>query len=176
MPSLSLSERYNAAASTPSDIYYHVPKLRELAATCKHVTEFGVRYGVSTVALLAAQPEVLISYDVRYCPIVEELAQVAGKCRFKFVLADTKFVTIEITDMLFIDTLHVGGQLRIELMQASQVRGYIAMHDTTTFGQMGEGGWDGLQWVIDEFLANHPEWVVAYKTTENNGLTVLERR
>lgn len=172
---MTLEELYELALNTPSDINLHLPILRNLASECSHVTEFGMRGGVSTTALLAAQPDDLVSYDINYCPVADRLRSVAGACRFVFHIADTSSLQIDPTDMLFIDTLHVGPQLTTELINERSVRRYIAMHDTATFGLTGEGGGPGLQASINQFLDEHPEWVIMYRTTKNNGLTVLER-
>lgn len=175
LPEDSLEERYNVLVSTPSDINQHLPKLRELALECDHVVEFGTRRGVSSVAILAAQPKSFVTYDIRDHGIVADLERISGDCEFTFVKADTREVSITPTDMLFIDTLHQGEQLSVELQQAKLVRKYIVMHDTVTFGRTGEGGGTGLQTAIDEFLAVNPEWQVNYVSEENNGLTVLKR-
>ena len=59
-----LEQNYNKALNTPSDIYQHLPTLLKYGKECNHITEFGVRGIVSTWALLMAQPEKLISYDI----------------------------------------------------------------------------------------------------------------
>ena len=53
---------------------------------------------------------------------------------------------------------------------------YIIFHDTTTFGQVGEGGqYPGLNPAINEFLLDNDDWFIKEIFTNNNGLTVLER-
>jgi len=100
------------------------------------------------------------------------------------------------TDLLFIDTWHVYGQLKRELARwHSSVKKYIIMHDTTVDEWMGETirvGWNaneqsktfgipvdeinkGLGPAIDEFLGSHPEWTIEKKFVNNNGLTILKR-
>jgi hypothetical protein len=175
VPEIRLEDRYDALVSTPSDINQHLPKLRELAIECDHVTEFGTRRGASTVAILAAQPKSFVTYDIQDYGISGDLERIKGNCEFSFMKADTREVSIAPTDMLFIDTLHQGEQLSVELQQAKMVRKYIVMHDTATFGQAGEGGGAGLQSAIDAFLAANREWQVNYVSQENNGLTVLVR-
>ena len=99
-------------------------------------------------------------------------------------------------DMVFIDTWHVYAQLKRELEKfAPLTNKYIVMHDTTVdeiYGetircgmnaerQSKESGFSvdeincGLGKAIDEFLANHSEWRLLAKYTNNNGLTILER-
>jgi hypothetical protein len=68
--------------------------------------------------------------------------------------------------------------LRRELvLHAVKSRRFIVLHDTTTFGEQGEReGSRGLWPAVAEFLAAHPQWRLAARYHNNNGLTVLERR
>jgi predicted O-methyltransferase YrrM len=176
----TLSELYASARVTPSDINEHLDTLRRLAASCSRVTEFGTRAGVSTTALLSARPEVLVTYDREWLPsvpVLEAAARGAGRTRFSFRQEDVLEVDIDETDMLFIDTWHVYNQLKRELaLHAHKVRKYLVFHDTTTYGEVGEEpGSRGLWPAIEEFLQEHPEWTLAARLTNNNGLTVLTR-
>ena len=102
----------------------------------------------------------------------------------------------EKVDLLFIDTWHIYGQLIRELEKFhSLVHKYIILHDTTTFATRPEPARHsiikhsmetfnitkdeikkGLKPAVDEFLANHSEWQVKEVFTNNNGLTILERK
>lgn len=176
-PEQQLAQAYSLAANTPSDINQHVTTLRWLASQCKHVTEMGVRTGVSTIAFLAAQPEVLRCYDIQRYPEWSAIEKLACKTDHKFIVADSRTVEIDETDMLFIDTWHVYEQLKIELARhPPRVRRFIAMHDTVTFGQVGETPPHGGLWAaVEEFLASTSEWKMRTHFENNNGLTVLER-
>lgn len=100
--------------------------------------------------------------------------------------------------LIFVDTLHAFGQLKRELEKyAPFAEKYIAMHDTTVFGEgsdalrqgeavvhavAAERGWEaeearrGLWPAIEEFLAAHTgEWALQDRFEHNNGLTVLRR-
>ena len=100
------------------------------------------------------------------------------------------------TDLLFIDTWHVYGQLKRELARwHGHVLKYIIMHDTTVdewFGETVRQNGDaekesikfkipvdeirkGLWYAIQEFLDAHPEWIIEKRYTNNNGLTILKR-
>lgn len=100
-------------------------------------------------------------------------------------------------DMIFIDTWHVYAQLKRELEKFSPIiNKYIIMHDTTVDEIHGETircGWNaakqsketgfpvdeincGLGKAITHFLEAHPEWELLVKYTNNNGLTVLQRK
>jgi hypothetical protein len=174
--SLSLDQWYEQAAKTPGDINEHVPTLRELASKCDHVTEFGVRRGVSTVALLAGQPKRLISYDLNATAEAAALKQKQGGCEFEFRIGDSQTVPIEETDMLFIDTKHTAGHLAAELGNAAaKVKKWIVLHDTVIFGERGEDGGAGLLPAVRQFLQTNREWTVIRHDLNNNGLMVLSR-
>jgi GT2 family glycosyltransferase/predicted Zn-dependent protease len=171
----TLADLYDAACTTPSDIHEHCPLLHGLAKTCRHVTEFGTRTGVSTAALLFAQPDKLVCYDQVKFVQVDLLARLAGRTTFVFHQANVLEVDIEETDLLFIDTWHVYDQLQDELRRhAGQVRRYLVLHDTTTFGERGEApDRRGLWPAIEEFLALGT-FRLQERLHNNNGLTVLE--
>lgn len=175
-----LTAIYQARKNTPSDISEHMEFLSRLASTCESVTEFGVRGGNSTIALLHGRPAKMVSYDINDFAHADEFTQAAGACgvSFEFRKANvTRMVPITETDLLFIDTLHTGPQVAAELARhAVAARKYIAFHDTTTFGDNGEGGGEGLWPAIARFLRAHPEWELWQYHTHNNGLTVLRRK
>ena len=177
-----LENIYNKRCSMPSDINEHLPTLKKYAEECDHITEMGVRWVVSTFAFMMGKPKKLISIDID--PVEKHgiqtidlitLAKTAG-VEFEFVLGDTTEIEIEETDFLFIDTLHTYTQLKKELaLHPSKVKKYIGFHDTTTFAQVGEYKEVGLWPAIEEFLNSNPEWVIAEKFENNNGLTILKR-
>ncbi len=150
-----LAQMYLEACRTSSDINEHLPTLHALAKECRHVTELGTRTGVSTTALLYAQPDKLICYDRVKYPQVDRLARAAGRTEFVFHEKDVLWADIEETDLLFIDTWHVYEQLREELRRhAGKARKFIVLHDTTTFAEQGETeGHMGLWPAVEEFLA-----------------------
>lgn len=173
-----ITELYYQARYTISDINEHVPTLRRLAADCQRVTEMGVRSGVSTAAFLFARPDSLICYDLDQHPNTATLAAAAAEAgiAFEFVQGDVLAQKIAETDLLFLDTYHAYDQVRQELaLHAGQVSRYLVLHDTTTFAVHGEGGQPGIWAAIQEFLESHPEWRLAERYENNNGLTILER-
>lgn len=177
---MQTEEKYQELCNTPSDIYMHLPKLREYAEKCKHVTEMGMRTGVSTYALLSAKPRKLVSYDIDDCPESINVYRQAEKdgVIFTFIQASVLEVEIEPTEMLFIDTFHTGTQCANELrMHADKVSKYIAFHDVEIFWQNGEDGnkEGGLKYAIEPFMEAHKEWKEIYRTDVNNGLLILER-
>lgn len=178
---------YQFLCSEPSDINEHLPTLRKYAEQSRHVTEFGTRAGVSTAALLAAQPDVLVSYDVAPQCACSQLKKLRGKTQLSYLHGPEIGNTITIdpipeTDLLFIDTIHTANHLREELRRhAASTRKWIILHDTVTFGDIGEGHTkaqpqDGLLTALGEFLRdNRDYWAVEEVFENNNGLTVLKR-
>lgn len=174
---MTLEELYHRACKTESDIYLHVPKLRELASRCLTVAEFGVRHGISTTALLAGQPGRLVSYDFHDCPVAEQLLAVSGKTFFTFHKEDVlKAEPIGYVDFLFSDTRHTEGQVWAELVRhGDRVQRWIAFHDSTKFGTRGTDGERGIMFAIRRWLRDRPEWFITYRIHANNGLIVLSR-
>jgi hypothetical protein len=178
----SLKHIYELKCSTPSDINEHLPTLKKYAEECDHITEMGVRWVVSTYALLMGKPKKMISYDINeiiWQPITE---MVKGDTNFEFRVANTLDLEIEETDLLFIDTLHNYNQLKGELeLHGNKARKYIIFHDTTTFEWIGESYENkmdekGLWYAIEEFLETNPHWEILERFTNNNGLTILKRK
>lgn len=205
----TLEALYGDACRTPSDINEHLPLLRMLASRCDHVTEFGTRWANgSTIAFLSAQPKQFVAWDLNPQFVVSQkilnLIGMAGRTRFQPRTGSTLEINIEPTDLLFIDTLHTYQQLKAELWRHGDprhfhgkcdclVKKYIVLHDTCTFGRIGEDGKEpGLVQAIREFHLQHtfPIWGVMaldqdlpgtdlvkgqpLQLENNNGLIVLE--
>jgi predicted O-methyltransferase YrrM len=170
---------FSDACNTPSDINEHVLTLAALAGLCKTVTEFGVRDGVSTTGLLHGLRDVgtYTGYDLEAPPPKLKALAVAGGVKYTHVRHSTLTTArIQPTDLLFIDTLHTYGQLLAELrLHGSRANRWIVLHDTETYGMIGEdGGW-GLIPAYQDWLRENPQWKHAHTYKNNNGLTVLER-
>lgn len=191
---------YERACSEPSDINEHVPTLCMYARECEHVTELGARSCVSTWGLLKGLAEngqttkKLKSVDLNWAPEMDRVREHASAhgIEYTFLCENDIECTPEPTDMTFIDTWHVYGQLKRELaLYAPVTKKYIAMHDTQvdavdgesircglteTYGLPYEETRQGLQRAIDEFLSWNDDWVIDRVWTNNNGLTVLRRQ
>jgi len=190
-----------------SDIHEHLPYLRELAQNCESICEMGVRRCVSSWAFLLGLAEsprpdkALFCVDIRAAelhPLIRLGAALLPAVQVSMTVADSRsFHLPREVDLLFIDTLHVYGQLKKELSaQQARVRRFLCLHDTETDGEEGEVGrmgWDvqqmaretgltpqdlrrGLRPAIQEFLETFPQWQRHRHFSNNNGLTVLRRR
>ena len=61
---MNIQEEYNKRKSNSSDINEHLETLYKYGKESNHITEFGTRYGDSTVALLYSLPQTMVSYDL----------------------------------------------------------------------------------------------------------------
>lgn len=177
---------YEKACKKSTDINEHLPILYEYASMCDHITEMGVRAGVSTTAFLYSNPKKLFCYDIYIDENVKtwfDYAQSIGK-DYHYIKSDVTTIEIESTDLLFLDTVHQYKQLKTELsLHAKQVKKFIIFHDTETFGTYGQDptvdfGFDGrigIIYAIQEFLHNNPIWHIVYQTHNNNGLMIIKK-
>ena len=167
-----------------SDIVLHLPVLEYYASKCDHVTEFGVRDGQSTLALIAGCKGDVRSYDIAWSPIVETLYTMSLPCLWKFRQIDTgssyHASVVGETDFLFVDTAHVYDHVRRELaLHGRKARKFIGFHDTYTCELNDISGPDpkaeGIGRAIREFLDEHGDYREVFKTNVCNGLLVVER-
>lgn len=191
---MSIEENYNRLCRIPLDISEHLPTLRFLASHCSTIVECGVREAVSSYAFATGLPShgKLIMVDPYKSTTIDNFLQ--KEPRASFVQESDLTCPLVETDMLFIDTWHVYGQLKRELARwKDHVRKYIVMHDTEVdaiYGEtirMGCNAVDqsedsgipveeilrGLRPALDEFLESNPEWKIGTQYYNNNGLTIL---
>ena len=195
-------EYMNEKVLEKGDISDHLQTIKKYAEKCDHITELGVRWVVSTWALLAGKPKKLNSFDVIHyiyhgvpANVIDDVAERQGT-EFNFynenVLTTDK---IEQTDLLFIDTLHSYKQLKMELaLHGNKSRKFIIITNTATYGSLNEGPVsndnltrealhfysklqekNGLMPAISEWLTENREWRIKEAFNNNNGLCILER-
>lgn len=199
-----IKQEYLRLKSQTSDINEHLETLAKYSSKCQHVTELGVRNGVSSCAFAIGllcngnSQKRLMSVDVNNNsngPAFENALK-DNRIDYTFILDNNLNMEIEQTDLLFINTWHVYGQLKRELAKHhGRVNKYIIVHSTSKDEYSGEStrmgndildiskktGWNitevacGLYPAVLEFLDTHPEWRLAERFMNNNGLTVLER-
>lgn len=174
-----LQEQCLNAFFNGSDIHQHVPTLYFLANQCDHVTEFGVRTGVSSAAFLYSKAKVK-SYDIELTGQANALfakAKELGKDA-ELIQQDSLTITdFEPTDMLFLDTFHSYTQVIQELnLYHMHVKKWIVLHDTELFGEVAQDGTQGINHAINEFLNQHSDWELTMTFPNNNGLKILSRK
>jgi len=187
-----------------TDIIEHLPTLYKYAKECTSIIECGVRNCVSSYPLIKGLLEnsginkKMVSVDVYKSEGMKHFEGLAKQLiNFEFFEGSDLIYPIKGTyDLVFIDTLHVCGQLRRELKKyAPHTAKYIIMHDTTVDEFVGEvirNNWDankiskengftlketleGLWPAIMEFLEENKNWHIKERFKNNNGLTILER-
>ena len=188
-------DRYEELCLIPSDINEHLPTLKKYSEECDIVTEMGVRWIVSTWALLSGNPKKMTSIDLNHPSVfggnIDEVYNAVNETsiNFTFIESDSLKINIEPCDLLFIDTWHDYSQLKKELTRHhNNVKKYIILHDTNTFGYEDEPlDWNNIEVIetnlpkglcpaIDEFLMTNKEWVLWERKPNNNGLTVLKKK
>lgn len=197
-----IEENYNSKCNTVSDINEHLPTLKKYGDECYHITECGVRFTVSSYAFALSLKNKPNSKLIQVDTIKYNQTDIFQKeclnenIQTVFYEQSDLVCPLEQTDLLFIDTWHVYGQLKRELKRWNTfVNKYIIMHDTTTDEFLGETlrvKWNaktqsldtgipvgeitkGVWPAIEEFLIEHPEWKIKERFTNNNGLTILYR-
>ena len=171
-----MANNYHEASQIASDINEHLPTLRDLAKECKHITEMGVRGYVSTWGFVEGLKKggtltcIDIEDPIAYGGVtnnVEKACKNKG-ITFGFNKASTLDIEINETDLLFIDTLHTGEQLKQELeLHGDKARKYLVFHDTVSCESE-------LMPVINDFL-EQGVWKIKEHYKNNNGVLVLER-
>ena len=192
---MNIKTLFETKKNEPSDINEHLPVLYRLAERVNTITECGTRHGDITTAFLAATENTnkkVVSYDLYKSPIIDFFTT---QPNFTFHQSDTLSISIEQTDLLFIDTLHTYHQLYNELVKHnSNVSTYIVLHDTTSYGEIDEPLYDinsdvkmshlsektektGLKNAISDFLKTEQgqNWFIGQTFENNNGLTILKR-
>jgi glycosyltransferase involved in cell wall biosynthesis/Flp pilus assembly protein TadD len=170
------AELYFSACRCDHPLRDYLPALVALARGCQHITDVGTGIGLAAAAFLYADPARLLCIDRVKYPEVDRLRLVAGRTEFTFRQTDVLWDDLEETDLLFLDTWHVYGQLSEELrLHADKSRRYVVIHGTGTFGNQGEdAGHRGLLPAVEEFLAKGT-FLLKERRTEGSGLTILER-
>mgnify|MGYP003646470471 FL=1 len=166
---LHLDVIYDCVRWYPSDMYEHLPTLKQYAGKCDTICEFGTNDLTSTIGLLSGFPKHLITLDLNHPDIfaltfepfnpnrkedeeptviklnLETVNKIAtdNEIEFKFMQTNSLEFSFNSVDLLFIDSLHTYTQLTKELMlHAKKVKKYIILHDTEFFGEKGQNNKD----------------------------------
>jgi len=163
---MNLTERYEHACVTPSDIHLHLPRFVDIVAEigATRVVELGTRSGVSTIGWLHALEQTggsLVSVDLDARPDIGDYPN------WTFIQGDdldpavVSAVSTPTPDIVFIDTSHHYQHTRRELATYRWVvreGGFIVCHDTTNArpegAPIGDPGFP-VRKAIDEFAADN---------------------
>ena len=173
----SIDEVFAVLQAIPRDLDQHLPKLKELAEQCDHITEFSQRRE-STSGFLAGRPKTLVSHNTEWDEVqmVGE-SMVADQTKYVHTLFRSHMVDeIDETDLLFLDSTHTRDYINTEFEKfAHKVKRFIVVHDTLLYGERGEDGGPGVLVGMRDFMKANPEWSVIFHTPDQYGLTVLGR-
>ena len=199
-----IEDKFNFLCNNISDINEHLPTLYKYATNCESIIELGVRGVVSSYAFVYgllnnnSTKKKLLLNDINPCNInqlLEDTKNLEIDIQYEWI-NDLNLQIKENYDLTFIDTWHVYGQLKRELIKFSKITNkYIIMHDTTVDDYKGETirmNWNaekqsiesgipineinkGLIPAINEFLENNNNSKIKEKFNNNNGLTILEK-
>ncbi len=199
-----LEFKYKVLKTKKSDIYEHLETLSVYGEKSRTIFETGVRGVVSSWAFLYGlnksnqSSKKIFLNDINECDI-SEINEIAEKINIKLSFEWKDNLDLQISekfDLVFIDTWHVYGQLKRELIKFSPIAlKYIILHDTTLDGELGESirfnmdtkqqsidtGFPieeiekGLWPAVEEFLENNNDWILKKRFTNCNGLTILEK-
>lgn len=173
-----IEDIYETTLKVERDFNRHMPKLRELADSCAHVTDLSIRQE-SFIALVASKAPTIVSYSNEHNPLTDRCADLREMKRIPAL--PHNITDIAPTDLLFLNTTHNYDQVYKELTTLSpKVNHYIVLHNTQIYGEMGEGSTNekpvpGILVAARQFMREHPEWGVIYHSIEQYGLTVLSR-
>lgn len=164
----AIEQLYEVRCKPGHNIDQHLPTILRYASICNHVTEFGVEEGWSTTALLTSGAEV-VSYDLHRHYNLEVLEKAIAETpglKWQFIQANTREVTIDETDLLFVDTEHTFEQVNAELGgNIHKVRRFLIFHDTVTFPEI-------IPAIVDRCYG---DWTLREWNVNQNGLAVFER-
>jgi len=203
-PLFFLKLKYFNLKRKPSDINEHLETLSSYTEGCTKVFETGVRGVVSSWALLhglntnKVDGKKFVMNDIDNVN-VDSICQVGNSLNIETVFIQGNNLDLDLNekfDLVFIDTLHVYGQLKRELEKFSKIaETYIILHDTTVDAEYGEiirQNLDfekikeltnfsdeeltkGLWPAVEEFIAKNNDWEIQKKFENNNGLTILKK-
>lgn len=174
---------YDWLKTVPRDLDQHMPKIREYADRCEHVTDVGHRRESITAILASKAPSVVVYSREASDPVVQKMLEMVKETKAVTIQPPTLTegvhsvqTEIDETDMLFIDTTMTFDRvLRVLDTFSPKVRKYIIIHDTQLFMSKGEDGGPGIMAAVRIWLRKNPEWKPVYITKEQYGLVVYSK-
>jgi hypothetical protein len=154
--------------------------IKKYMKECKSYMELGTHQGGTASAAMLCKPNrvYLVDMDMsRYRKFLEPLASdFCDKNDIELIVKEadsTSFATINMTDMLVIDSYHHPAHMQKELnTHASNVRKYIIAHDTSIVNGKPN---DSLYQCLVKFAAEN-NWEIIERGTTNVGYTVLKKK
>lgn len=154
--------------------------IKKYMKDCKSYMELGTHQGgTASIAMLAKPNRVyLVDMDMsRYRKFLAPIAEAwCDKNDIELIVQEadsTSIQTINMTDMLVIDSYHHANHMKKELdLHGVNVRKYILAHDTSIINGRDN---DSLYRCMAEYAAANG-WEVIERGTTNVGYTVIKRK
>jgi len=152
----------------------------------RHMTILGAGNGLSLLAAMAAKPDFIRLYD----NTLQDTQQYRDVCaseniNFSFNVCDLNQVTIEPTDLLYIDTANEGNIKYTELKKYQNcVSRYMLVNKSHQHAHDAQAGIElsngiqpcGVIHGINSFISEFPSWHILEHLDHDPGLTVLYNR
>jgi len=166
---------YAQTKKSHSDVKGLLDVYEKYAAQCDRIAEFRDGNYVTTLCLANSNPKYFECYNTNNISLLHELREGLKDTEFIFRTKDSLEAEISEVDLLHLDTWHNYDRVGKELERHhSKVSKYILIHDTETFGIVGDDGKNpGLQQAISDFTSKHNEWKIIEKHKHSHGLIVL---
>lgn len=158
-----------------SDVNEHLPTLAALAKGA-NVVDCGDRQGLTVPAYAAGGAAAIVHVAPSLFPGVETLKSFfpsAVHAKGTSLTVDEKI--FKDCDLLFLDTEpHNADHVYAELKRLHGFcRHYIVLHDTVSYGEVGQLSRPGILAGVRAFVREHRQWVVIKNYKNNHGLCVL---
>lgn len=178
IPAQTLEEYYTklcalqAGAHKETYLLVH-DEIRRCVKNSSSYTELGINQGATLAAALLLDIPKVRAYDItlgwynKAKMLFDEYAS-THSVDYQVFEADSHSITIEDTDVLYIDTLHKYEHLVKELqLHGHKVQRYIIFHDTHAA--------KGLKKAVTEYVAKNPVWNIVTDCTENVGFMTIAK-
>ena len=170
---------YELQAKGHGEDYLHVHlEIRHHVKEGMSYTELGVNQGATLAAAMLKNPSKVRGYDITLswynkAKHLFEAYAAEHNIDFKVFEADTHKITIEPTDVLYIDTVHKYDHLKKELaLHGNKALKKIIFHDMY---HIKTGKETGLQKAVLEFVASNKGWQVVTTCRTSVGYMTIHR-
>lgn len=168
--------KFEELKNTRSDINEHLESIYQHTKGCNVAVSLGVSRGYSAFALmLGCQNHITVDPNPN-AEALNLLNDYFGS-KSKVIIQETsQEINLAEFDVLFIDYVHTADCVESELKaHAHKVKKFILLHDTSTFGDIGEDGKEGIKKPIADFLLKNEDWRIVYIENKNNGMIILAK-
>lgn len=167
-------DKFEELKNNRSDINDHLQSIYQHVKGCNVAVSLGVSRGYSAFALLMGCQHHITIDPAPNQDALNLLSEYFGN-KSKVMIQNTdEPIDLEEIDVLFIDYVHTSECVEREMKShAHKVKKFIFFHDTSSFGDIGEDGKEGIKKPILDFLLEHDDWKIYYCENKNNGMIII---